>query len=231
MMRSMSGGIVHNNSSRAASSAASSLGSVLRQEYEEEKSLSTMDDELKSMVKVLESKGITIKDEPGKSVVKLAGPGIGNEKITIEFSCQEEGDGDDGWQDDVDDESDTVEMSSESLSQQMDEEEPVGEDAGFRFVATVTKGPKKLIFTGTATDRISLVGVTQCPSTADHKDMAVYQGPVFEELDPKVQDALLDYLKEREIGDDMAAFICMYADYKEQTEYLNWLKELDSFIE
>lgn len=30
----------------------------------------------------------------------------------------------------MDDESDTVEMSSESLSQQMDEEEPVGEDAG-----------------------------------------------------------------------------------------------------
>lgn len=41
---------------------------------------------------------------------------------------------------------------------------------------------------------------------------------------------MLDYLKEREIGDDMAVFICMYADYKEQTEYLNWLKELDSFM-
>lgn len=37
--------------------------------------------DLKSMVKVLQSKGITIKDEPGKSVVKLAGPGIGNEKV------------------------------------------------------------------------------------------------------------------------------------------------------
>lgn len=54
-------------------------------------------------------------------------------------------------------------------------------------MATITKGPKKLIFTGTATNKISLAGVTQCPATADHKDMAVYQGPVFEELDPQVQ--------------------------------------------
>lgn len=45
-----------------------------------------------------------------------------------------------------------------------------------------------------------------------------------------LQDAMAEYLKERNIGDDMAAFICMYADYKEQTEYLNWLQEVESFI-
>lgn len=38
------------------------------------------------------------------------------------------------------------------------------------------------------------------------------------------------YLKERNIGDEMAVFICMYADHKEQKEYLNWLKEIESFI-
>lgn len=38
------------------------------------------------------------------------------------------------------------------------------------------------------------------------------------------------YLEERNIGDDMAAFICMYADYKEQTEYVNWLEEVENFI-
>ncbi|CAM9116777.1 unnamed protein product [Sphacelaria rigidula] len=235
------GGVVNNrrslvsrsSSSRAASTDDEdpSLAEVLRQEYAEEKSLSMMDPELKSMVDVLASKGISIKDEPGSAVVRLFGPGIGNEKVMIEFSCQEEGDGDDGWHDDTEDDSDQVEMSSEQLAEQMkDEEEPEGEDAGFRFVATITKGPKKLIFTGTATNKISLAGVTQCPATADHKDMAVYQGPVFEELDPQVQDSLLAYLRQREIGDDMATFICMYADYKEQMEYLNWLSELESFI-
>lgn len=41
---------------------------------------------------------------------------------------------------------------------------------------------------------------------------------------------MLDYLKERNIGDDMAAFICMYADHKEQSEYVHWLQEIESFV-
>lgn len=44
------------------------------------------------------------------------------------------------------------------------------------------------------------------------------------------QDALYDYLKERNIDDDLAAFICMYADQKEQTEYTNWLGEMSKFV-
>lgn len=47
---------------------------------------------------------------------------------------------------------------------------------------------------------------------------------------PHLQDALYDYLKERNIDDDMAAFICMYADQKEQTEYTKWLQDLAKFI-
>lgn len=44
------------------------------------------------------------------------------------------------------------------------------------------------------------------------------------------QDALYDHLKERNIDDDLAAFICMYADQKEQTEYTNWLGEMAKFV-
>lgn len=44
------------------------------------------------------------------------------------------------------------------------------------------------------------------------------------------QDEMLDYLKARNIDDDLATFICMYADQKEQTEYMNWLQEVDSFV-
>ena len=44
------------------------------------------------------------------------------------------------------------------------------------------------------------------------------------------QDALYDYLKERNIDDDLAAFICMYADQKEQNEYTNWLGEVAKFV-
>lgn len=44
------------------------------------------------------------------------------------------------------------------------------------------------------------------------------------------QDEFVAYLKKRNIDDDLAAFICMYADQKEQTEYVNWLKEVAKFV-
>lgn len=47
---------------------------------------------------------------------------------------------------------------------------------------------------------------------------------------PALQDAMYDYLKERNIDDDLAAFICMYADQKEQNEYTNWLEEMSNFV-
>lgn len=62
--------------------------------------------------------------------------------------------------------------------------------AGFRFLATVTKGPKKLVFTGTATSRISIAAVSHCPTSVDHHDNTLYRGPHFEELDPEVQVSL-----------------------------------------
>lgn len=33
------------------------------------------------MVKELGKKGITVKDDPGKSLVRLFGPGVGDEKV------------------------------------------------------------------------------------------------------------------------------------------------------
>lgn len=41
---------------------------------------------------------------------------------------------------------------------------------------------------------------------------------------------MLDYLKERNIDDDLAVFICMYADQKEQTEYVKWLDDVEKFV-
>lgn len=41
---------------------------------------------------------------------------------------------------------------------------------------------------------------------------------------------MLAYLKERNVDNDLATFICMYADQKEQTEYVNWLQEVEKFV-
>ncbi|CAM9579539.1 unnamed protein product [Ectocarpus fasciculatus] len=230
---------------------ASSLSEVLKAEIEEER-LVAFDEDVASMVKELGKKGITVKDEPGLSLVRLFGPGVGDEKVTVEFDCDVEGDGDDGWEDDLEDDSD---LSLESGEQQQpqgkggegqddegDEDDMMGPGktplhppplpsfaTGYRFTATITKGAKKMVLSGSATDTIAVHGIRINPASVEW-DSSLYRGPDFNELDPDLQDALHEYLKERNIDDDLAAFICMYADQKEQNEYTNWLGEVAKFV-
>ncbi|CAM9996765.1 unnamed protein product [Ascophyllum nodosum] len=212
---------------------ASKLSQVLRAELEEER-LVSYDEDVASMVKDLKKKGITIKDEPGHSTVRLFGPGVGDEKVTVEFDC-DEGDDGDGWEDDLDDESDEHEGTQEVGHLGEDVEDDVdgpdldGPGESTIRIATITKGAKKMEMMGTATSKISLHGVRVVPANVE-ADSSLYKGPAFNELDPHVQDGMLDYLKERSVDDDLAAFICMYADQKEQTEYVNWLEEVEKFV-
>eukprot|EP00903_Cladosiphon_okamuranus_P007761 g7517.t1 len=214
---------------------ASTLREVLKAEIEEER-LVQFDEDVASMVKELGKKGITVKDEPGVSLVRLFGPGVGDEKVTVEFDCDIEGDGDDGWQDDLEDDSDslgTAEQQQQQLPAEGEEEDGNDEDMlgpGYRFTATITKGAKKMVFAGSATDTIAVHGIRINPANTEW-DSSLYRGPDFNELDPDLQNALYDYLKERNIDDDLAAFICMYADQKEQNEYTNWLGEVAKFVE
>ncbi|CAM9666465.1 unnamed protein product [Discosporangium mesarthrocarpum] len=208
---------------------SSMLGSVLDGEIAEEKQIDSMDEGLKALLDDLKAKGMTVKDEPGKAVVRVYGTGLGNEKVMVEFNCQEEGDTDD-WLDDEDGD----EMDVEDAH---DEEEDMNEDAGeislatcYQFTATVSKGSDKLVFNGTAASQISLSHVSCLAPDSDPKDTSLYAGPVFSELDERVQKGMLKYLEERNINEDMAAFICMYADHKEQTEYMRWLETVKRFV-
>ncbi|KAF2144639.1 uncharacterized protein K452DRAFT_266620 [Aplosporella prunicola CBS 121167] len=70
------------------------------------------------------------------------------------------------------------------------------------------------------------------PKTAD-KDYArrnLYPGPMFGNLDEDLQILLEEYLEERGVDTRMALFIPDYIDYKEQKEYLNWLKNVKGFV-
>eukprot|EP00752_Nemacystus_decipiens_P002908 g2706.t1 len=208
---------------------ASTLTEVLKAEIEEER-LVQFDEDVASMVKELGKKGITVKDQPGESLVRLFGPGVGDEKVTVEFDCDIEGEGDDGWQDDLEDDSDLLESAEQQPAEA--EEDGTDEDMlgpGYRFTATITKGAKKMVLAGSATDKIAVHGIRISPANGEW-DSSLYRGPDFNELDPDLQDALYDYLKERNIDDEMAAFICMYADQKEQNEYTNWLGEMAKFV-
>jgi len=59
----------------------------------------------------------------------------------------------------------------------------------------------------------------------------IFQGPIFRELAEDLQDSFVSYVQEEcGVTTDVAAFISMYADYKEQLQYINWLKAVHSLV-
>lgn len=58
---------------------------------------------------------------------------------------------------------------------------------------------------------------------------SAYPPPPFEDLDPRVQEAVWNVLEAYGINDDMAEFICDFAELKESVEYLNYLRHLKDF--
>lgn len=58
----------------------------------------------------------------------------------------------------------------------------------------------------------------------------LYMGPLFDELDEQIQTTFSRYLEERGIDTALATFLPDYVDYKEQKEYVNWLKDVNDFV-
>uniref|UniRef100_A0A0A9DHE0 Mitochondrial glycoprotein family protein n=1 Tax=Arundo donax TaxID=35708 RepID=A0A0A9DHE0_ARUDO len=57
-----------------------------------------------------------------------------------------------------------------------------------------------------------------------------YVGRHFSELDEEMQGAVRDYLEQRGVNDDLAAFLHSYMENKEQTELVRWLKNIECYI-
>lgn len=57
---------------------------------------------------------------------------------------------------------------------------------------------------------------TELSSEADWKRRGLYLGPQFEHLDPAVQESFENFLNERGIDENLAAFLPEYAEWKEQ---------------
>eukprot|EP00977_Amphora_coffeiformis_P005219 scaffold1117_cov167-Amphora_coffeaeformis.AAC.13 len=194
---------------RAAFSAVTdSLIDILKREYDEEKENETtvMPDELKGLHKQIQERDWKIVEEG--AITRLFST-IGAHKVQIFFHCQ-----------------DTVEEEYEEEGEE-DEEEAA---PAFRFTVTVTKAGKSMVFiclSRNAECNIESVNLTK--TDVAELDNGVpeteYQGPEFLELATELQEEFHNYLSE-EIGidEDMAAFISMYADYKEQSNYVEFLE-------
>ena len=101
-------------------------------------------------------------------------------------------------------------------------------DIGINFTATVEKGDGQImVYHCVAGDKVYVKTITHSKDT----ELSAYKGPKYEELDLKIQDSVAEYLEERGINEYLAIFICMYADYKEQKEYVKWLKQYQKFLD
>ncbi|OJD10418.1 hypothetical protein ACJ73_09799 [Blastomyces percursus] len=60
---------------------------------------------------------------------------------------------------------------------------------------------------------------------------SLYSGPPFGNLDEDLQTLMEQYLEERGIDNALAVFVPEFIEFKEQQEYIRWLKNLKTFIE
>jgi len=65
---------------------------------------------------------------------------------------------------------------------------------------------------------------------ADWNKGALYPGPVFSDLDEKLVQTVTEYLDERGINDELAPVIIDLVTWKEQKEYVGWLKAVEQFV-
>lgn len=80
-------------------------------------------------------------------------------------------------------------------------------------------------------DHRYVIGNVKAYSSAAEKDSASgYNGPEFEDVDEKLQEAFDEYLAEVGMNNEVCDFIDAVALDKEQREYLRWLKTVKSLL-
>ncbi|KAJ7308757.1 mitochondrial glycoprotein [Mycena albidolilacea] len=71
---------------------------------------------------------------------------------------------------------------------------------------------------------------TELSIASDWERRTLWTGPLFESLDPALNDAFETYLRERGVDGALAGFVPRYALWKEQREYLKWLHGVEGFV-
>lgn len=163
----------------------------------------------------------TISDVAGNAEVKLTRK-FKSEEIEVKFHCQDEN-SDFNAPSDFEDDAVQTEEVPEDLE---------NGDYGVDFTVTIKRGGNKMEFTCNAGQTININEMRYIPSGTNSDSLdALYRGPQFDNLEETLQVALLQYLSERGIGEDMSFFIISYARDKEEREYQKWIKEFIRFTE
>lgn len=230
----------HAQSSRYFSTVQTELSDILTRELAEEESngSSVMPEnvaELKAQIE--ESWRIVDGDVTGggnassSGVVKLFKKepleGSGS-KVAIAFHCQ------DTIPSEEEDGGSLFDSMTEGSADDDEEEEAVA----VRFTVMISRAGKTMVYTCLSEDAVTNVERVAMVDGDDIEDLMTngvdpkkYQGPEFSELAEDLQQSLCEYIDEvAGVDTDVASFIAMYADYKEQSEYVGWLGKVKGVV-
>mmetsp|Transcript_15189 Transcript_15189/g.35103 ORF Transcript_15189/g.35103 Transcript_15189/m.35103 type:complete len:306 (+) Transcript_15189:666-1583(+) len=224
---------------RLLSSAAASeeLGSILTREINEETDASpegTMPPEMQELYTEVSQKWTVLEGISGigggetgsGATVRMIRKEAGSKgaKIGIVFHCQ-------------DTEPDFVEMNESNLFEDGNDDEEEDEDSqAIRFGVTVSKQGKTVVLQcrvgveSLHVDRVTVrdgdtESVLASLANGEGTHAALYQGPDYEELAVDLQTAFGTYVeKECGVDETVSNFMLMFADYREQEEYVSWMK-------
>merc|ERR1711865_575996 len=114
-------------------------------------------------------------------------------------------------------------------------EEDQGDQEATDFVVTVegekAAGISFYCSTQGGEEHRYVIGHVKQYSTAEEKEsVSSYNGPDFEDIDDKLQEAFDEYLAEMGMDNEVCDFIDAMALDKEQREYIRWLKLTQKFL-
>eukprot|EP00978_Attheya_sp_CCMP212_P010315 scaffold24884_cov54-Attheya_sp.AAC.8 len=200
---------------------SSDLSDILKREFDEEESQgnAVMPEDLAELKAQVDKEWNIVNSElDGSSATLKMFRRTGAAKIAITVHCQ-----------------DTIAAESEEGEEYFneDEEEP---PVSVRFTVTVQRAGRTMVLTCLSEDaaatveRVAIVS-GDADSTTKGIDESLYQGPEFTELAEDLQEAFTSFLQtDCGVDTDVASFIAMYADYQEQAEYTNFLKQAQTFL-
>ena len=186
---------------------------------------------MEEITEKIKSKGFAIQDEDGRNTVTLYGTGPDGEKLEVEFDIQDSTI-DSPWGDEEYDEEAKAafkEAMGASPDDDDDEDEHDDDPPGYECTLRVKKPSGTLEFQLTVSAEPTVKSMRYVPA-GDEEATNLYMGPAIDQLEPDMQETIYKYLEERHVDEDMAVFICMYADAKEQREYIRWLSNLRDFL-
>ncbi|ORX85373.1 mitochondrial glyco protein, partial [Basidiobolus meristosporus CBS 931.73] len=168
-----------------------------------------------------------IEDIPGQSEVTLTRR-FGKEAIQVLFSISDINNAEEAMPEEEEDEEDEEPLSL-PFAVRCNISITKGSDNGCLNLDTITEdtdfGVESIVFYKDA--KLAKENTDE----ADWKRGGCYVGPNFGQLEEGLKENVQKYLEDRGFDEYLASFLPKYIEYKEQKEYVQWLKDVKAFVE